>query len=281
MKKGIKFILLVLVLGIVSFITYKNFSNKEIEVINKTQINEENVEDTNINNFGDLEVTNDEVGVTVLGYHSINLDPNGKNPIAIDKERFRSHLQAIEDSGYTTLTMSQLNNYLNNNQPIPPKSVVITFDDGYMDNYENAFPLLKEFNMNATIFIIPGMMDGNIYMSEKEVKELIDYGIDIQSHTLNHEELATISYDKQKEEITKAKALIEDITKKPVISIAYPYGSYNEDTIKITEEAGYNMAFTVERGYAKRNINKFKINRVLIDYTYGINDIKKVLKKSN
>ena len=92
-------------------------------------------------------------------------------------DKLREQLQTIKDNGYTTLTMSELNDYLFKNKPIPEKSVIITFDDGYRDNYTNAFPILKEFNMNATIFVISSYINRDLYLTSDEIKEMSDYGI--------------------------------------------------------------------------------------------------------
>lgn len=228
--------------------------------------------------FEGIPVINDNRGVPIICYHSINKDPSIKNPIIISEQKLRQHLQTIKDCGYTTLTMSQLNNYLVEDKPIPEKSVVITFDDGYIDNYTNAFPILKEFNMNATIFVISSYSDGVSYMTPNQVKEMSDYGIDIESHTVSHNKLSTLSYEEQLKELKNSKEAIEKITSKPVISIAYPEGKYNEDTKKAVLEAGYSMGFTIERGYADRSDNIAQLNRICVDYTYKPSDIKKILK---
>lgn len=229
------------------------------------------------NSFDNVEVTTNDVGVTVLGYHSIG-EKFEDNPLVVSKELFREHLQSIKDEGYTTITLHELYNYLYKGEPIPVKSVVITFDDGYMDNYTNAFPILKEFSMNATIFIISDFLDGNNYMLPSQVKEMSDYGIDIQGHTVTHPELATLTYEEQLKQVKDSKYKIEDITMKEVNFIAYPYGSYNQDTIKVVEESGYDMAFTVKKGQANKSSNKYEIDRILIDYTYNATYIKKALK---
>lgn len=228
--------------------------------------------------FLDLPLINDNRGVPVICYHSIGDDPTGKSPIIISKEKFREHLQTIKDNGYTTLTIGQLNNYLFMNKPIPEKSVVLTFDDGYVDNYTNAFPILKEFKMNATIFIISSYLDGVTYMSPSQVKEMSDYGIDIESHTVTHRKLSTLSYEDQLKELKDSKESLETLIGKPIVSIAYPEGQYNEDTKKAVLDAGYSMGFTIDRGYADRDDNRAELNRICVDYTYKPRNIVKILR---
>lgn len=280
---------LTLILLITSTVISKN-PTKDININEQITINNEiinsnqpNISDT-VDPFEGLNLRNDNSGVPILCYHSIADDASTNGPITLSKDKFKEHLQLISDEGYTTLTISQLNNYILNNKAIPEKSVVITFDDGYMNNYTNAFPLLKEFNMNATMFVISGYSITNNaphsgFMTAKEIKEMSDYGIDIQSHTVSHFELATLPYEQQLKELTDSKITIEKLTGKPVNSIAYPLGSYNEDSKKACLDAGYSMAFTIKRGYANRDDNQFELNRICIDYTYSPRHIRKVLTK--
>lgn len=230
--------------------------------------------------FSSIEVTNDDISITVLGYHSINDNENIKDPIIIGKDRLESHLKAIKDLGFITISMKDLEDYILHDKEIPRKSVLITFDDGYLDNYFNAYPLLKENHMKATIFVISSLLDKEPFMTKKQVKELSENGIDIESHTFSHVDLDKKSYNEQKEELQKSKEELEKLLCKNVNAIAYPKGLYNEDTINAANDAGYDVGFTVERGYALKKKNRFKINRVLVDYTYDSNDIRRVLIKS-
>ena len=227
--------------------------------------------------FEGLTLINDNRGVPVLCYHSIGDDPTGKNPIIISKEKLRQDLQTIKNLGYTTLTLSQLNDYIFNDKAIPEKSVVITFDDGYKDNYTNAFPILKELNMNATIFVVSSLINGETSMTSQQIKEMSDYGIDIESHTVSHKRLSEMSYNEQLEELSKSKKEIEEITGKSVIAAAYPEGMYNDDTKSAVENAGYKMGFTIEHGYADRDDNFSMLNRICIDYTFNWNNINYII----
>ena len=224
---------------------------------------------------------NDNRGIPVIGYHSIGEDSSGTNPLVISKDRFRKHLQTLKDKGYTTLNLKQVEDYLVNNEPIPAKSVLLTFDDGYEDNYTNMYPILKEFNMNAVIFVIPTYLDSGEYLKRSQVKEMSDNGVDIQSHTYLHKRLGDLSYEEQLKELTLSKKAVKDITGKDVIAVAYPEGIYNEDTIKAVKEAGYKMAYTIKRGYADRDDNVFELNRICVDQTYEGKNLLYVLKYSD
>jgi peptidoglycan/xylan/chitin deacetylase (PgdA/CDA1 family) len=222
--------------------------------------------------FEGLTLTNEDIGVPVLYYHSVN--PSEANEVTISPTKLKEQLQFVKDSGYTTLTMAQFNDYIANSKPIPVKSILITFDDGYMDNYTNAFPILKELGMNATIFVITSGIDDGYYLSTAQIKEMSDYGIDIQSHTSGHYYLNQLTYDKQLTELKTSKAKIEGITNKPVTSVAYPFGASNANTEKAVKEAGYTIAFTTKSGLANRTDTAIKLDRVYINSKFDLNTFK-------
>lgn len=238
----------------------------------EVSFNQENAHESKFNN---TTLINDNIGVPVLYYHSVTEPEN--NEVIISPEKLRTQLKYIKDQGYITLTMSELKNYLLNNSPIPNKSIVITFDDGYMDNYLNAFPILKELNMNATIFCIASDLNGSYYLSKEAIKEMSDYGIDIESHTVSHLKLDKMTYEEQLEELNESKKTLESITGKTVDSLAYPFGNFNDDSVKAAENAGYSLAFTTNRGLADRNDNPLKLDRIYVSSKYDMNTFKEIL----
>lgn len=294
MTKKSKVILLsilnILTLILVECSVYNNVSHNEFLTKNnnplaKEEFAKDNKKDKYSNNFNSqwafngVSLTQDDVGIPILYYHSVS--PSANNEVIITPELLRSELQYLKNEGYTTLTLKDLSDYLLNNSPIPLKSIVITFDDGYMDNYNNAFPILKELEMNATIFCITSRLDGSYYLSPDAIKEMSDYGIDIQSHTINHPKLDSLTYDKQLAELKESKQALESITGKPVTSIAYPFGNFNDYTIRAAKSAGYSFGFTTNRGLADRTDDSFKIDRIYISSNYNLKLFKEILATTN
>ncbi|WP_297427699.1 polysaccharide deacetylase family protein [Clostridium sp.] len=257
--------------------TTKDQSSENLSM--NAEVKPEVQKETKINmSFDGVPLRNDNEGVPVICYHSVSNNPNEKSPIIIPKEKFRQQLQAIKDNGYVTLTTKQLNEYLYKDMPIPVKSVVISFDDGYENNYTEAYPILKELNMTATFFVISNYLDRQSYLNPKEIKEMSNNGMDIESHTASHSKLSDLPYESQIKELEDSKAALENITGKSIIAVAYPEGKYNEDTKKAVLEAGYSMGFTIQRGYADRDDNPAQLNRICIDYTFRTNNILNILK---
>ena len=239
---------------------------------NSDQINEEDVTTVDSTDkeipkekdpFEGLTLTSENVGVPVLYYHSVN--PSEANEVTITPTKLKEQLQFVKDSGYTTLTIAQFTDYIVNNKPIPVKSILLTFDDGYMDNYTNALPILKELGMKATIFVITSGIDDGYYLSTAQLKEMSAYGIDIESHTNGHFYLNQLSYEKQIVELKSSKEKLKTILGKDVTAIAYPFGALNSNTEKAVKESGYTVAFTTNRGLADRNDTAIKLDRIYIN----------------
>lgn len=286
MKIFKKFLILFLSILIIESYVFEVICNDEIYVNNKiksekltssvnaaNQLSQKCNEEEKIRQGNILEketpLKYNNEGVCILMYHSIGYEKN--NRLRIPQQQFKEQMKYIKDNGYTTLTLQQLYNFFVENKPIPKKSVVITFDDGYLDNYEYAYPILKEFSLKATIFVTANTIDkNNGYMTSKQLKELQGNGIDIESHTFNHEELNNLSYEKQLKTLKESKEVLEKILDKKVNYIAYPFGKYNEDTIRTMKNAGYTMGFTTGGKIARKDDGIYTLHRIGVVSIDGI-----------
>ncbi|WP_315116782.1 polysaccharide deacetylase family protein [uncultured Clostridium sp.] len=278
--KLILFSLLFLLLS--SSCSKNNTKDNETIVNDNTQvINKE----TN-NSLDDIEgdknsplIYNDR-GIPVLMYHSINYEKG--NGLMVPKEQFREHMSYLQKNGYTTLTLDQLYDFFINNKPIPEKSVVITLDDGYKDNYTNAFPILKEFNFNAVVFVITNNIDNHKnFLTSEQIIEMDKNGIQIQSHTANHERLPTLNYEDQVKTLKSSKEFLEKLLNKEIPYIAYPYGDWNDDTIKAAEDVGYKMAFTTSGTWSDKTDGILTLDRVYISSNFAMDEFHRRLTNRN
>lgn len=294
-NKNLKYIIIIL-LSITFLILAYIFINGVTSKNNNNSVNSDNKSENSVysnliesiddniknnnnkNRFENVSLTSDNIGIPVLYYHSV--DKNAANEVTITPEKLQEQLDYINDNNYVTITMTELYDHIENNKPIPEKSILITFDDGYMNNYTEAFPMLKELNMTATIFCVGNSLDGSYYLSEEAIKEMSDYGIDIESHTVNHVHLDTMSYDEQLLELKNSKNILEKITGKEVLSLAYPFGDYNDNTIKAAKDAGYKMGFTTKLGLSDRTDDIYKLDRIYISSSYDMNTFKNLLKNT-
>ena len=200
---------------------------------------------------------------TVLMYHSI---ASSGNKLRVPSPNFAEEMKWLHDNNYTSLTLDQLNDYITSKKPFPEKSVVITLDDGYVDNFDGAFPYIKQYNLHATIFMISGYIGKEGFLTADQFKEMSDSGfIDIEDHTVSHPFLDTLSYDEQYKELKDSKDTIEGITGKKVEYIAYPSGRYNKDTISIAQILGYKMCFKMEGGSGTLQDSPYEFPRAFAD----------------
>lgn len=250
---------------------------KEIVTVEQ-ETTKEKSEDKDKSRFDGIKLSDANIGIPILCYHSIAESKD--NDLLLSPEKFKSQLKYLKDNEYTPITMDELYDFLKNNKPIPEKSVVITFDDGYRDNYTTAFPLLKEFNFKATVYVISNFLDNDLYMTKAQVKEMSDWGIDIESHTAKHEDLSKLTLDQQYETMKNSKDQLETTVGKKVDYIAYPFGKFNANTRNATEKAGYKLGFNLAGGLADRGDNTYNIDRLYVSNNYTLDQFITKLTKT-
>jgi peptidoglycan/xylan/chitin deacetylase (PgdA/CDA1 family) len=211
--------------------------------------------------------------IPVLMYHSIDYEKG--NELRIPKEKFREQMKYLKDEGFTPLSLDELYSHILLGTKIPQKPIVITLDDGYVDNYTNAYPVLKEFGFKAVVFMITNMMNSSsAYLSSDQIKEMDKEGISIESHTVSHPKLDQLSYEEQIKELKDSKEELEKVLGRNVKYIAYPYGKFNKNTLKAVDEVGYKMAFSTESGLANKSNGVYKLHRIYVSNKHNIQQFK-------
>jgi len=164
-------------------------------------------------------------GVPVLNYHQVE-QKNG-NPLTLWPDQFEAQMAYLADEGYTTITIDEMMDALENGTPLPEKPVIITFDDGYADNYEYAYPILKKYGFKATIFLIYDFTNTYPnYLTWEQINEMKESGlIHFESHTMTHANLAELnSADELRHEIADSHDLLSEKLGYDMHYIAYPGG---------------------------------------------------------
>ena len=183
--------------------------------------------------------------VPVLMYHEVlpallERDQHFMTPLyVITSEIFENHIKALAERGYRSLLLEDVprisadGNY-----------VVITFDDGLAGNYRHALPILKKYGFKATFFVAVGSVSSDRFMSWAELKELVKNGMSVQSHTMSHRPLETLSDDEIHKELYESRQAIEQRLNTTVSALSFPHGSYNRRIVKIAEQVGYRFMCT-------------------------------------
>ncbi len=210
----------------------------------------------------------------VLMYHYISEPPPGagsvRRDLSVPPERFASHLRALRDQGYTTISLHDLTLALQIGHPLPEKPIVITFDDGYRDNYENAFPILQEYGYTGTFFLITSVIDEGHpdYMSWDQVIEMAAAGMEMQAHGKTHDDLRGRSVEHLVWQMLGPKESIEAHTGTPVRFFCYPSGRYDAEAIQVLHSAHYWGAATTRAGVDQRSDRMFELPRIRVRGDY-------------
>lgn len=207
--------------------------------------------------------SNNVTQIPVLMYHSIGNTPG--NDLVIRPEVLEGQLKYLKENNFNTINLKDLYDYFSTGKQLPANPIVLTFDDGYENNYTLGYPLFKKYNVKANIFVITSWLDHdkNI-LTSSQIKEMDKNGVEIESHTFNHDELNKLTYAKQVDTLKKSKDFLEKLLNRPVMFIAYPFGHYNEDTIRAAADTGYKMAFLTKYGFAQASEGLLKLDRVRI-----------------
>lgn len=217
-----------------------------------------------------------------------------QNSMIVLKEDFEEQMAYLKKEGYTTLTLSELYDFLVRKKEAPAKSVVITFDDGYKDNYVEAYPILKKYDYTAVSFLITGHITSKLhpyepgeiqYLSLRELKKgcgIFDY----QSHTYSLHKREKNRFNQEASYLlTKEKKVIEKDMLTSIVQLdgnkqafAYPYGEYSPATVNSIVKLGFRMAFTVEKKAAERGDRIYEIPRLPVVADTSMEEFKKYVK---
>lgn len=206
----------------------------------------------------------------VLMYHNIDHPPKASKmkSLYVSPQKFQRQMQILRSMKFRVV---EPNRFVEGK-----RSVMLTFDDGYKDFLEKAYPILKKMNLPAIVFV-PAKLVGsyNVWDSHKlgvkkylmdweELSFLVKEGIKIGSHTLTHPFLTRISPSEARKEIEASKKLLEDKLGIPIDSFCYPYGDYNQEIKKMVAEAGYRYAYTTVEGDWRREDDPLEIKRIYV-----------------
>src|SRR5215471_18810036 len=187
--------------------------------------------------------------VMVLCYHRFEDNPH--DTLAIAPADFRAQMKELKDDGIQVVSMKDMLAWRRGEKSIPPKSAVITIDDGYVSGYAVAWPILKEFGYPFTMFIYTNYVGaGGKSMSWAQLEQMRDAGVDIESHTVSHHDLRHAPKGQEyngwlHNEVYGSKDILEDKLGIKIVAFAFPYGTHNEVVRKTAMEAGYQALFTV------------------------------------
>jgi peptidoglycan/xylan/chitin deacetylase (PgdA/CDA1 family) len=195
----------------------------------------------------------------ILCYHGVGTAAPGTDPdhLQVPSSRFRAQVELLLAAGFRFVTVAELAARMNGGPP-PPGLLAISFDDGMDDNYDEVLPLLQEYRVPATVYVITGLIGApnpwlaggdSRMMTEDELRALAAAGFELGAHTVSHPDLSTLEFDACLDEMIRSRDALERITGQPVRTFAYPFCRYGAAAVAAAQAAGFEAAVTChERG---------------------------------
>jgi len=233
----------------------------------------------------------------ILTYHCVSEFPKERE-IPYDNvppHLFRAHMHLLKKEHFNIISLSELADVLEANKIIPPRTIIVTFDDGYKNNYLNAFQVLEEVGFKATFFVIAAGFGINepfkhllwdeaarnhyrkdpgsrIPMDAQELRKLREHGHEIGSHGMTHRSIGNLSHTEGMEEIVRSRETLEKAVGDPVTFFAYPFGArsyndFNQRTSNMLRQAGYRAACTGEIGAVTHGTSRYELVRIPVRET--------------
>lgn len=226
---------------------------------------------------------------TILMYHMIQQPGTvAESKYACPPEQFEQHLHYIKNSHHTVVSLDDIEQHLLSDSDLPDNAVAITLDDGFEDNYTQAFPLLQKHALPASIFLATGVMGGsNKWMQGRDfpkramlnwgqIEEMSRYQISFGAHTVSHAKLSELDNSAAAEEIILSKQQIEEQLGQACSHFAYPYGLFSEQTPEIVKNVGFTLACSTRSGFNNSERDPYLLHRIEV---YGTDPVWKLKQK--
>lgn len=214
----------------------------------------------------------------ILVFHKIApVPPDSQFPRNyVRPEQFDALLRSLKSAGYQTVTFEQYIAHRRGEGVLPPKPIILTFDDGYRSNAEIAVPIMRRHGFRATIFVVPGHLgQSNRWDAEEtqeplltaeEIRALHADGFAFGSHTMHHSRLTVAPTDVAFEELRASREALENLLQEPVRSICYPWAQHNESVHRLAQDAGYACGVGIRRRLNRASTDIMALHRIPVTY---------------
>lgn len=238
-----------------------------------------------------------QVRVPILMYHYLSSPPSDadryRRDLSVSPEQFEQHLAYLKEQGYQTITLEDLTSYLAQGRPFPVagKPILITFDDGYVDNYQNAFPLLEEYDFTGVFFIITelaerattgmiapdGLRYADAYMTWDQLRAMTAAGMAVECHARVHEDLTENDDERLIWQVLGCREMIESNLNRRPRYVAYPSGIYDERVAATFASDGYWGGITTQQGVEQDSSHPFELKRLRVRSTTTLEQLAELL----
>ena len=201
-----------------------------------------------------------QVIVPILLYHHIGFSLQGDNVYYVAPDTFDRQMNLLYQWGYKTISVELLVKAIKEGAELPPKPILLTFDDGSETIYERALPIMQRYNFEGVAYIVYNYIGTRNYMSADQIRAVHAAGWEVGSHSLSHRDL-TAHPSRQMDEIVESRRRLESLLGIPILSFAYPFGAYDSDSLHYVHQAGYIAAMGLGNETLQSNKNLFYLYR--------------------
>ena len=201
--------------------------------------------------------------IPILGYHRVG-PGKGDHVPTVSAQAFERQLSLLARHGYRLISLEEVVEAMEAGQPVPRRSVVITFDDGYEEVYQVAWPMIKRFGFLAIVFVTPAEVGLPGFATWEQLREMAGEGLRIGCHTMHHSYLPLVSDDRLVEEVIDSKRVIEEQIGQTVQFLSYPVGGYTPKAQAVVRQAGYLAACTTNRASRANGADRFALRRIKV-----------------
>jgi len=222
-------------------------------------------------------------GFPILEYHKVTKNPPREAEIYnVLPEDFAAQLDYLQENGYTTITLQDFMRALKGKQTLPEKPIILTFDDGYADNFTEMLPILEAHNMTAVVYVITNFIGKEGYLNLEQLKEMQKRGLEIGSHTADHIPIDKVSEHILNNQIHGSKQFLDWSGLDTIYTFSYPNGAVSDKLINYLKQENFLNAVTGDAGLNNFDTDPFKLKRVHIRQPrLGITEFKFRLWKAN
>ncbi|MCL6525101.1 MAG: polysaccharide deacetylase family protein [Thermoflavifilum sp.] len=218
--------------------------------------------------------------VPILCFHHIRPDQpiQQLSPYSVTESAFKADMKILHDSGYHTILPDQLYDYLTKGTPLPPKPVMITFDDNDAEQFTIARPVLQQYGFKAVFFIMTVTIGKPHYMSKTQIKQLADEGNQIGVHTWDHHMVTKYTAADWVKQVDEPRKMLEQIIGKPIPYFAYPYGVWNQQALVELKKRGFKLAFQLSEKIDPHE-PLLTVRRMIVAPSYSPQTLLKIMRR--
>lgn len=225
-----------------------------------------------------------DFAVPVLMYHRVDdlTEREARSPLmrdlTVSPANFEEQVAFLAREGYSFLTVSEVTEAVRKSGELPEKAVCLTFDDGYRDNFEKAFPIMRKYGARGTVFMVTDNIDRTARLTAGQMRAMDGGGVSMESHTVSHPDLVVLGDERLRFELLESRRRIEEVVGSAVTNIAYPAGRFDDRVVAFTDSAGYVGGWNKGGGPVQPGHDPLRLPRIRVHGRTSMGDFERKVR---